>query len=199
MDIAQQDPPTLGWTQVPFDYYIQKPWNLNLSDRYSFDSATNTHTMWIYSTDEPFQQGNTTDPRTEMRWNEEYSTGEHMWEADVYIASGSAGSSVMQILRIDRPAGTPATDIMLVAHADNTVRRYFDSNGALINSNVYDNWWNLKVAHDADNGTIKVYADDQLVLTVDDRGPATRHFKNGVYGVDGRSETKFRNIKYWVR
>lgn len=135
-----------------------------------------------------------------MRWYNEYSSGEHMWEADVYIEEGSVGSSVMQILRINRPAGTPATDIMLVVHPDNTVRRYFsDPNGALIKSNVYNNWWNLKVAHNADEGIIRVYADDELVLTVEDRGPATRHFKNGVYGVEGRSETKFRNLKYWVK
>lgn len=195
-----QDPPTIGWTQVPYSYYIQKPWDLDLSERYHYDAETDTHTMWVYNTDKSFKEGNTTDPRTEMRWYNEYSSGEHMWEADVYIEEGSIGSSVMQILRISRPAGTPATDIMLVVHPDNTVRRYFsDPNGALIKSDVYNNWWNLKVAHNADTGTIRVYADDELVLTVEDRGPATRHFKNGVYGVEGRSETKFRNLKYWVK
>ncbi|MBU3867507.1 hypothetical protein KN815_26680 [Streptomyces sp. 4503] len=45
-----------------------------------------------------------------------------------------------------------------------------------------------------------VYADDKLVLAVDDRGPATRHFKNGVYHHgNGRAEARFRNIRYWVK
>ncbi|UHA73431.1 polysaccharide lyase family 7 protein [Paenibacillus sp. 481] len=200
IDINKQDPPTVGWNQVePIKYHIQKPWNLALDQRYKYDAKSNTHTMWVKSTDEPFQKGNTTEPRTEMRWHHEYATGEHMWEADVNIASGSAGSSVVQILRVDRPAGTHASDIMLVVHEDNTVKRYRSPNGALIKSNVYDKWWNLKVAHNANTGVIKVYADDKLVLTEKDRGPATRHFKNGVYGVKGTSQIKFRDIKYWVK
>jgi hypothetical protein len=48
-------------------------------------------------------------------------------------------------------------------------------------------------------GKIDVYVDDRHVATVSDRGPATRHFKNGVYHHgSGRAESRFRDIKYWV-
>lgn len=54
--------------------------------------------------------------------------------------------------------------------------------------------WNLKVAHNAGTGKVQVYVDNQLVLTVNDRGPATRHFKNGVYHHgSGRAEARFRH------
>jgi hypothetical protein len=49
-------------------------------------------------------------------------------------------------------------------------------------------------------GRIQVHLNDQLALTVDDRGLATRHFKNGVYHHgSGRAEARFRDIHYWTR
>jgi hypothetical protein len=191
--------PTDGWEQASFSHSMHKPWNLDLSERYRYDSGSKTHAMWVYSTDEPFEQGSGTDPRTEMRWSQEYTSGKHMWDADVYIPAGSDGADFMQILRAKHPAGTPATDIMMRIHNENggTVKRY---DSQVIKKGVYDTWWNLKVAHDADAGKIQVYADDELVLTADDRGPATRHFKNGVYHHgEGRAEARFRNIHYWVK
>lgn len=191
--------PTDGWQQKSFTYAMHKPWNLDLSERYRYDSGTKTHTMWVYSTDEPLEEGSSTDPRTEMRWNQEYTSGKHMWDADVYIPSGTNGADFMQILRVKHPSGTPATDIMLRVSSESggTVKRYTDQ---VIKSGVYNKWWNLKVAHDADAGKIQVYADDRLVLTVADRGSATRHFKNGVYHHgSGRAEARFRNIHYWVK
>ncbi|MFI7632635.1 hypothetical protein [Nonomuraea sp. NPDC049400] len=191
--------PTTGWRQASFTYKMQKPWNLSLSQRYSYDAATGTHRMWVYSTDEPMEEGSTTDPRTEMRWFQEYSAGRHMWDADVYVAAGTDGATVMQILRVKRPSGTPATDFMVNASDDNggTLRIY---NGTVLKTGVYNTWLNLKVAHDAGAGKIDVYVDDRLVATVDDRGPATRHFKNGVYHHgEGRAESRYRDIRYWVR
>ncbi|MGO4756437.1 cinnamyl alcohol dehydrogenase, partial [Streptomyces sp. 2MCAF27] len=65
--------PTDGWQQKSFTYSMHKPWNLDLDERYRYDSAAKTHTMWVYSTDEPLEEGSSTDPRTEMRWNQEYT------------------------------------------------------------------------------------------------------------------------------
>ncbi|MGP3984874.1 carbohydrate-binding protein [Streptomyces sp. KR80] len=191
--------PTDGWTQRSFTYNMQKPWNLSLSERYSYDSSTGTHRMWVYDTDEPMSEGSTTDPRTEMRWLQEYSSGEHMWDADVYIPASTDGATVMQILRIKRPSGTPATDFMANSYNQNggTVKYY---TGTVLKTGAYDTWWNLKVAHNASTGKIQVYVDNQLKLTVDDRGAATRHFKNGVYHHgSGKAEARFRNIRYWTR
>jgi hypothetical protein len=53
--------PTDGWTQKSFTYTMQKPWNLSLSQRYRYDSASGTHTMWVNATDEPISEGSATD------------------------------------------------------------------------------------------------------------------------------------------
>jgi hypothetical protein len=189
--------PTDGWTQRTFTHSMQKPYDLSLGQRYS--QAGGAHTMWVYDTDEPHTQGSSTDPRTEMRWQQEYTTGQHMWDGDLYVPSGTNGATVMQILRVKHPAGTPATDFMINAVNQNGgTLRYYD--GTVLRTGVYNTWLNLKVAHNATTGRIQVYLNDQLALTVDDRGPATRHFKNGVYHHgSGRAEARFRNLHYWTR
>src|ERR1043165_5383523 len=117
--------PTDGWTETPFTYSVHKPWNLDLSDRYS-DSG-GVRRMWVYDTDEPLSEGSSTDPRTEMRWKQEYTSGRHMWDADVYLPSGTNGATFAQILRVIHPEGTPATDFMLnIYNANGGTVRAFD-------------------------------------------------------------------------
>lgn len=191
--------PTDGWTQTSFSVGWQKPWNLDLAKRHSY--ADGVHRMWVYSTDEPFEEGSATDPRTEMRWKVDYTTGDHMWDADVYLPSGADGASFVQILRSVHPSGTPATDIMLNVYDTDggTVRRY---DGTVLRTGAYDTWFNVKIAHRANSGTgtVEVYFDDTRVLRVADRGPATRYFKNGVYQHgSGRAEARFRGLRYWTR
>ncbi|MEU9174275.1 hypothetical protein AB0D34_42045 [Streptomyces sp. NPDC048420] len=111
-----------------------------------------------------------------------YTTGDRIWDADIYLPSGTDSASFVQILRGVHPSGTPATDIMLNVYdtGGGTVRRY---DGTVLRTGAYDSWFNVKIAHQATSGagTVKVYLDDSLVLTVADQGPATRYFKNGVY------------------
>lgn len=46
-----------GWVEHTYDYYIQKPWNLNLEERYTYDKENDEHTFKIIKGDEPFKQG----------------------------------------------------------------------------------------------------------------------------------------------
>ncbi len=190
-----------AWTQTPFTFKVQKPWNLPQSARYS--NSGGVHTCWVLDSDEPHSQGSNTDPRTEMRWEQEYSSGQHAWEGEIYVPSGVNGPTVMQILRVRGGApGTPATDFMLNAtNANGGTLRYYTS--TVIAQNVYNTWVRIRVEHSAvsgGTGTIKVYANGALKATVKDRGKATRHFKNGVYHHgSGRAEARFRNIKYWTQ
>ena len=187
---------TQGFAERPFTYNLQRPYTVPLGDRYTFDRATNTHTFWVKADDSSFQPGNGTDPRTEMRWTVEYRPGgEHMFEADVWVVAGTNRTCIMQVF-----ATNPPTAIMLTAWADGTIRRYFgNGDGPIINSNVFDRWWNLKVLHNTRTHMIHVYVDDKLAGSWPDRGTQSWHFKNGVYGTRGRSEVRFRNIKYWVK
>lgn len=183
--------PTGGWTQTSYTYGIQTPWNLSQSSRYSYSGGE--HRFWIYPGDACQYEGCSTGPRAELRMNNNYTSGKHQFEGDVYIVAGSAGTDIMQVFG----GATNATAIMLKIHAGSsgTIKRY--DNETLM-TNAYDKWIHVNVQHDADNGKIYVYLDGTLKGTYADRGNATHYFKCGVYNISGsRSETRWKNVKYW--
>ncbi len=82
--------------------------------------------MWVYGTDEPTSRGGSTGPHTGLRRKQQYTSGQHRWEADVYPPSGTISATFTQILRVIHPEGTPATDFTLNVHgaSGGTVKAY---------------------------------------------------------------------------
>jgi hypothetical protein len=193
---GEDSPLTAGFKKAKFSWRLHSPRNLPASARYSCDKATNTHTTFIEADDEPFQPGNNTDPRTEMRWENDYGgNGARMFEADLFVAAADR-SSIMQVFQT-RPR---PTSFMLTAWKDGTLRHYFGTgNGPIIAENVIGRWINLKVLHDIAAGRISTFIDDKPSMSFDDRGGSTWYFKNGAYGTNSRTETRWRNIRYWVK
>jgi hypothetical protein len=188
ISVAAVDP-TSGWTQTSYTYAIQTPWNLSQSSRYSYSSGE--HHFWILQGDACQFEGCTTGPRSELRMNNNYTSGKHQFEGDVYIVSGSEGTDFMQVFG----GVTNATSLLLKIHPGGTIKRY--DNETLM-TNAYNQWIHVNVQHDADNGKIYVYLNRVLKGTFADRGVATHYFKCGVYNISGsRSETRWKNVKYW--
>jgi hypothetical protein len=187
--------PTDGWTTKSWTYTIHKPYDLAISDRFKY--ASGVWTMWVYTTDKPFESGNTTLPRSEMRWANNYTSGNRMWDGDVYVPSGTFGTNIQQVF-----GGTESsTGSMIRVYSTNggELRRYSD--GVLATA-AYNKWLNVKVAHDANNNQVKIYVANALIRTDPDRGNATHYFKNGVYtqsGASSRMECRFRNLKQWSK
>lgn len=194
---------TAGWIQKPFKYEIQHPYDLDVNQRYHYDPATDTHDFVVFGTDKPHAPPpNHTNARTEMRFLDNYTTGQHMFEADVLVKPGTH-ASIMQVFG----AAKRATTFMFDAQPDGTLTYYdtVDSYSFPFAKNMNDVWFNLKVIHDPaardGQGEVKVYIDNNLVGTVAGHGPKDHYFKCGPYSRDnaGRCEVLFRNIKYWVR
>lgn len=186
--------PTTGWTQKSYTYAIQTPWNLPQSDRYSFVSPK--HTFWIYKGDACQFEGCSTGPRSELRMNNDYKTGAHQFEGDVYISAGSDGTDICQVFG----GVTNATSFMMkITSANNgTLKRYDNETLA---TNAYGRWIHVNIQHQAttSTGKIYIYIDNVLKLTCDDRGYTTHYFKCGVYNITGSmSRTQWKNVKYWV-
>ena len=53
---------TNGFYAIPDTYTVQKPWNLNVTNRFS--ASNGVYTCWVYGYDQPFSQGSGTGPRT---------------------------------------------------------------------------------------------------------------------------------------
>ncbi len=184
---------TDGWKQIPFKYEIQHPYDLKTGDRYDFDPTNDTHHFWVYFTDKPHAPPpNKTTARTEMRL-ETFSTGERMFDGDVYICPGTF-ACIAQVF--DAKHGPMQ---MIFAHPDGrvTVRDH-----ELVMTNANGRWWNLKMTNDTQaGGKVNIYANNVLVGTYDSRGARDYYFKCGVYSRkdSDRSEVRYRNIKMWVK
>jgi hypothetical protein len=193
---ADAGPPgalTAGWRQMPFTYAIHKPFDLPESARHSYDAATDTHTFFTLAGDKPHDPPpNTTAARTELRMNNNYRTGLHQFEADFYVVKGTDGPCIMQVF-----GGTVhATAFMLKAYGGSL--KHYDRE--TMKTAAYDKWLHLNVIHNADTGEVKAYIDGALAGTFKDNGPGDHYFKCGVYGsTSARSESRFRNIKHWVK
>jgi hypothetical protein len=183
--------PTNGWTRTSFTYVVQKPYDLAVSSRFNYTGGV--WYCWVYKTDKPHSTTSNTAPRTEMRWQVDYTSGQHMWDGDVFPVTGIDGAHIQQVFG----GVTHATASMVMAFADGTLKRYDQDT---IATNALDKWTNLKVAHDADGNQVRIYVNNTLVRTDPDRGDTTHYLKNGVYGTSStRSECRYRNLTYWVR
>ncbi|MGN6369119.1 MAG: polysaccharide lyase family 7 protein [Phycisphaerae bacterium] len=193
-----------GWKEKAYSFEIQHPYDLDVSQRYSYDPATKTHDMWVYFSDKPHAPPpNRTNPRTEMRILDTYSTEPHLFEADICVMAGTH-SSIMQVFG----AAKRATTFMLDAQENGDITYYdtkADPYAVVLRHNMSNKWFNLKVAHypEARNGIgeVKVYIDNQLVGTFEGHGGKSHYLKCGVYSRDasGRSEVLYRNVREFVR
>ncbi len=186
---SETSSPTDGFTEVPFTYYIQSPYDLDLRDRYSL--VNDTHDFKVLSTDQPFQVGNTTKPRTEMRIYNNYTSEVWQFEGDLFVPAGTTGAAVMQVFG----GSTSSTSCQLRVY-----------NGSLcyyttpIMNNIHDTWIHVNVIHDANAHTISIYLNGTFIRSQADRGPSTYYFKCGVYQQDNSSslmQSKWANIKVW--
>jgi hypothetical protein len=180
--------PTAGLTRYADTYKVQQPYNLPVSARFSVtDGAFNT---WIQKGDKPLSKGSKTGPRTEMRWNTDWSRTEHMWEADVLVDAGTENTAIMQI-----KSNTNGEPIYVVVKGGNL---YHGSN-SLVARNVVGHWFHLTTDYNPTTGAAHIWVNNVLVFTRNTKNPkATFYFKNGVYNLSGaRSSTHFKNVTFW--
>jgi hypothetical protein len=185
--------PTAGLKQYTDSYKVQKPYDLDVSQRFSVTSGP-TYNAWIVNGDMPFSQGSGTGPRTEMRWGN-WSRVEHMWEADVLVDPGTAGAAIMQVKSND--GFEP-----VYVNVKNNGSLYNDSNKTVLATNMWGVWFHMVCAYDPASGNGRVWINGRLAITRNDPHPIDTvwYFKNGVYNVTGdRAEAHFKNVRFWTR
>lgn len=191
---TQETDPTQGWNQIPFTYHIQKPWNVQEKDRYSF--ANNIHHMWILKDDLPHTKTSNTHPRTELGFIEHWNSGSRQFEGKFFIPAGSNGFSLFQIF-----GGGPNAMTAIMLHIHNgKIMYYVDPRKTIISEGVYNQWWTLNVIHHWNTREILVYINGVLKLTAKDNGPEPKYFKCGAYTTDDavkRNDIMWTDIKYF--
>lgn len=189
--------PTDGWTQRSWTYTMHKPYDLSLSSRFTYSGGV--WTTWVFKTDKCFQSpcGANDGKRTELRWQNNYTSGQRMWDGDIYLVGGTNEATIQQVFGGTQSA--TASQIRGFTADGGTLKRY--GSNTLV-TGINNTWVNVKVAHDANGNTVKHYVRNVLIRTDPDRGNTTHYFKNGVYvGTisSNRSECRFRNLKQWAR
>src|SRR5581483_11727309 len=180
-----------GWTEQPLKYSIQWPYDLKEDARYRFKDGV--HDFVVYKTDKPLRPGSTTEPRTEMKIENDYSSGAHRFEADVYVPAGTSGVSIMQVFG---GTGGHATSLQLRVYRGDLMRYRFET----VAHDVYDRWFHLGVIHNVETHQILIFVDGQPAGEARDNGGSSHYFKCGVYTQDNpsdRMEVRFKNIRIY--
>ncbi|MEY9904659.1 hypothetical protein ABIA35_000875 [Catenulispora sp. MAP12-49] len=181
--------PTSGLTQYTDTYKVQHPYNLPESARFSITNGV--YNLFILKGDKGYSQGTTTGARTEMRWGENWSSGEHLWSADVDIDAGTTGTCIMQV-----HVNGQGEAIYIQTKNGNL----YNSVGTLLATNIVGSWFHLDAAYNPSNHLVQIWVNNRLTLTTHYAKPSGTqfYFKNGVYNLSGaKSETHFKNIELW--
>jgi len=183
--------PRAGWTEFMDTFKVQHPYDLMESDRFKLEDGM--YTLWVFPTDKAHQPGNTTAPRTEMRWSN-WTTGERMWEADMMFEAPLTHTCVMQIHNV-------GAAIAAYMQVNNGELRNAAGGGTFLKG-YYNKWFNLKVAFNPDTLQARVWVNNCLMLSPKSpKGPDPNwYFKNGVYTCNASiCRDHFKNLRFWKK
>jgi hypothetical protein len=192
-----------GWKPYTVTFKIQWPYLTNEASRYfSTNEPLPTYHCLVYSNDSTFQAGSTTLPRTEQRFEPDYTNGEIQYQAYEMIPGNENSYCCFQIHTGDaQSAQFGSTTFMLFVFTNNngSVREY---SGTQLATNLAGKWFQLNVDHNLTTHVIRVWINTNLVWTQPDNGATDFYFKDGVYeqshNPSFQMDTYITNILMWV-
>ena len=190
-----------GWKPLTVNFKIQSPTNAPQSQRYFF--TNNIFHCLTFSNDGAFSIGNTTKPRTEQRFNPDYTNGEIQYQATMMAPASENSYCVFQIHTGDAQSTNYGSTTFMAFWFTNYNGSVHDYSGATLATNLGGQWFQLNVDHNLVTGTIRVWINQKLVWTQQDNGATDFYFKDGVYEQDHsptyQMDTYITNtIKEWT-
>jgi autotransporter-associated beta strand protein len=189
-----------GWTPQTLNFKVQSPYNLPVTDRYWF--TNNIYHCQVFSNDAPFSAGNTTLPRTEQRFNPDYSSGEIQYQSMEMMPSNENSYCVFQIHTGDAESPTYGSTTFMLFWFTNSGGSVRDYSGTTLATNLSNQWFQLNVDHNLVSHTIKVWINQKLVWNQQDNGASDFYMKDGVYEQSHnptyQMDTYITNILMWT-
>lgn len=190
-----------GWKPQTVSFKIQSPTNAPQSARYFF--TNNIYHCLVFSNDGAFSLGNTTKPRTEQRFNPDYTSGEIQYQAVMLCPSNENSYCCFQIHTGDAQSPTYGSTTFMAFWFTNSSGSVHDYSGTTLATNLGNKWFQLNVDHNLVTHTIRVWINQKLVWTQQDNGASDFYFKDGVYeqshGPSYQMDTYITNtIQEWV-
>jgi len=168
-----------GWKPLTVNFKVQSPTNVPQSDRYFF--TNNIFHCLTFSNDGAFSIGNTTLPRTEQRFNPDYTNGEIQFQATMMAPGNENSYCVFQIHTGDAQSTTYGSTTFMAFWFTNYNGSIHDYSGTTLATNLADKWFQLNLDHNLVTGTIRFWINRNLVWTQQDNGAGDFYFKDGVY------------------
>jgi hypothetical protein len=189
-----------GWKSIALNFKIQSPTNAPQSQRYWF--SNNVYHCLTYSNDGAFSVGNTTLPRTEQRYQPDYTNGEIQYQAMLMAPSNENSYCVFQIHTGDaQSTNYGSTTFMLFWFTNYGGSISYYSTPTLV-TNLGNRWFQLNVDHNLVTRTIRAWIDNNLIYTKQDNGAGDFYMKDGVYeqshGPTLQMDTYLTNILMWT-
>lgn len=190
-----------GWTPLTVNFKIQSPTNAPQSDRYFF--TNNIYHCLVFSNDGAFSVGNTTKPRTEQRFNPDYTNGEIQYQSVMMCPANENSYCCFQIHTGNAQSPAYGSTTFMAFWFTNYGGSLHDYSGTALATNLGNRWFQLNVDHNLVTRTIRVWVDQKLVWTQTDNGAGDFYFKDGVYEQSHnptfQMDTYITNsIKEWV-
>lgn len=174
-----------GWAPYPVKFKIQWPTNVAEDQRYWF--TNNIYHCQVFSNDGAFSVGSTTLPRTEQRFELDYTNGgaapigEIQYQSTEMAPSNENSYCVFQIHTGDAEENAFGSTTFMLFWFTNNNGSVRDYSGAQLAGNLGNKWFQLNVDHNLVNRIIRVWINQQSVWTQQDNAAGDFYFKDGVY------------------
>jgi hypothetical protein len=189
-----------GWKSVGLNFKIQSPTNVPQNQRYWF--SNNVYHCLVYSNDGAFQVGNTTLPRTEQRYQPDYTNGEIQYQATLMASPNENSYCVFQIHTGDAQSKSNGATTFMVFWFTNNGGSVHDYSGTTLATNLANKWFQLNVDHNLVTQTIRVWVNQIPVWAQQDNSAGDFYMKDGVYeqghGPTLQMDTYLTNILVWT-
>lgn len=189
-----------GWMPKAPNFKIQSPTNVPQNQRYWF--TNNIYHCLTYSNDGAFSVGNTTLPRTEQRFNPDYTNGEIHYQAWFMVPGNENSYSIFQIHTGDAQSAQFGSTTFMAFWFTNNNGSVHDYSGTTLATNLANKWFQLNFDHNVVTRTIRVWINQNLVWTQQDNGAGDFYIKDGVYeqkhGPTLQMDTYITNIQIWT-
>jgi len=190
-----------GWKSQSLSFSVQWPYNLSESSRYTYSGGV--YHCWCFTTDKPFSSGSSTLPRTEQRFNPDYTSGEIQYQSNLMCPANENSYCIFQIHTGDSQEAQYGSTTFMLFWFSKDGGSIHDYSGTELAKNLGGQYFQLNVDHNVKTHTIQVWVNGKSVWTQQDNGATDFYMKDGVYeqshSPTSRMDTYIKNIKIWTK
>jgi hypothetical protein len=189
-----------GWSPETVSFNVQWPYNVSESSRYTYSGGV--YHMLVYSNDAPFEKGSTTLPRTEQRFNPDYTSGEIQYQAEMMCPANENSYCIFQIHTGDAQETQFGSTTFMLFWFSSDGGSVHDYSGTELAGNLGGQWFTVNADHNLVTHTITIWINGKQVWTQQDNGATDFYLKDGVYeqnhGPTYQMDTYVKNIQIWT-